>query len=420
MGSCPFHSLNCGLLPPSIVRHLCHSCPHSLMGSSILFIYLFIYYHYYYYYYYLLSRSFPSHCGGSFPSQWSSSTSHCGLLPFSLSHWGSSLPQHGPLSHRTQVRGSSPSSRGGVLSLLLRGLSSISAVRLSLFLSRGSPSLLGAHPHLIHSTVGLPHIAVGLPHIAVELFTISTWGFFSLWGSSPSRSLNCGASPHLCGALPHLNCGAYPHLCGTLRGASSRCGALPHLAHSTAGLPHISVGLFPISLTQLRGFPTSLWGSSPSRSLNCGASPHLCGALPHLNCGAYPHLCGTLHHLSVGLHLAVGLFPILLAQLWGFSTSLCGSLSPLSVGLGGSSLSGSLNCTLTQLWHSTGSCILLLAPARGGGLLPPPPTHLISPFPSWGSLTELRGKPCFPMSLTDPLPSLTSLMYHTKPLPSRC
>ena len=108
MGSCPFHSLNCGLLPPSIVRHLCRSCPHSLMGSSILFIYLFIII-----IYFLLSRSFPSHCGGSFPSQWSSSPSHCGLLPFSLSHWGSSLPQHGPLSHRTQVRGSSPSSRGG-------------------------------------------------------------------------------------------------------------------------------------------------------------------------------------------------------------------------------------------------------------------------------------------------------------------
>ena len=196
-----------------------------------LFIYLFIYYHHYYYY--LLSRSFPSHCGGSFPSQWSSSPSHCGLLPFSLSHWGSSLPQHGPLSHHTQVRGSSPYSRGGVLSLLLRGLSSISAVRLSLFLSRGSPSLLGAHPHLIHSTVGLPHISVGLPHIAVELFTISTWGFFSLWG------------------------------------------------------------LFPISLTQLRGFPTSLWGSSPSQLWGLptslwDSSPSFRGASSR--CGALPHL----------------------------------------------------------------------------------------------------------------------------------
>ena len=277
-----------------------------------IFIYLFIYY------YFIVS----SHHTVGAPSLRSGAPPllTVGLLPFSL--WapllltvslGSSLPQHGALSHRTQVRGSSM----GVLSLLLRGLSSILVAWLSPFLSGGSPSLPGAHPHLVHSTVGLPHISVGLLHIAVGLFTISSWGFVSLWGSSPSRSLNCGASPHLCGALPHL-------------------------AHSTVGPTHICVGLFTI-------FPwvfISLWGSSPSRSLNCGASPHL----------------------------SVGLFPL---SPWSF------------LSLRGSSLSRSLNCTLTQLWHSTGSCILLLAPSSrggGGGLLPPPLTHLIFPFPTWGSL----------------------------------
>ena len=114
----------------------------------------------------------------------------------------------------------------------------------------------------------------------------------------------------------------------SLPGASThRCGALHHFF---VGL-RLAVGLFPISLTQLRGFPTSLWGSSPSRSLYSGA---------------YPHLCGALHHLSVGLHLAVGLFPISLTQLWGFSTF------PLSVEL--PFTEGLFPLSLTQLHtHST-------------------------------------------------------------------
>ena len=126
-GSCASHSLHCGLLPPSIVRHLCCSRPHSLMGSPIIFI--IIYYYFYFLSIYVEIIAFlPSHCGGSFPSQWSSSRSHCwapplltvgllpfsllgcspshcwappvltvslGLLPFAPSRWGSSIPQHG-------------------------------------------------------------------------------------------------------------------------------------------------------------------------------------------------------------------------------------------------------------------------------------------------------------------------------------
>ena len=301
---------------------ICLWAPHFLL---FLFIYLFIII------VIIFIAFLPSHCGGSFPSQWSSSPSHCWAPP--LLTVGSS-PSHcligllppsawGPFaSHSSEGLlpifpwGSSPCYYGGCL-----------------------PSwLLGSPPFL----EGAPPLSLGLIPISFTQlwgFPTSLWGFHtSLWGSSPF-----------------------------LRGASSRCGALPHLAHSTVGPTHICVGLFTI-------FPwvfISLWGSSPSRSLNCGASPRL----------------------------SVGLFPL----------SPRGFLS-----LRGSSLSRSLNCTLTQLWHSTGSCILLLAPSsrggggRGGGLLPLPPTHLISPFPTWG-------KPCFPMLRTLYLPShlLLLLMYHT-------
>ena len=257
------------------------------MGSSF-FYYLFIYYYCYYFYRvppitlwgllpfavellpFSLLGSSPSHCA-----------SHCliGLLPPSA--WGPFASHSSEGLLPIFPWGSSPCYYGGCL-----------------------PSwLLDSPPFL----AGAPPLSLGLIPISFTQlwgFPTSLWGFHtSLWGSTPF-----------------------------LRGASSRCGALPHLAHSTVGLPHISVGLFP------------------SRSLNSEA---------------YPHLCGALHHLSVGLHLAVGLFPISLTQLWGFSTSLCGSL-PLSpwgfLSLRGSSLSRSLNCKLTQLWHSTGSCILLLAP----------------------------------------------------------
>ena len=122
----------------------------------------------------------PSHCGGSFPSQWSSSPPHCwapplgsspshcwapplltvGLLPFSL--WGSSRSHcligapplrtvslgllhpsaWGPFRIAlTQVRGSSPSSCGG---------SSPSYYRRSSHLGRSALPLPGAHPHLVH------------------------------------------------------------------------------------------------------------------------------------------------------------------------------------------------------------------------------------------------------------------------------
>ena len=191
----------------------------------------------------------------------------------------------------------------GVLSLLLRGLSSILVARLSPFLSGGSPSLPGAHPHLVHSTVGLPHISA------------------------------CGALHHFFVGL-RLAVGLFPISLPQLRGFPTSLWGSSHLAHSTVGPTHICVGLFTI-------FPwvfISLWGSSPSRSLNCGASPHL----------------------------SVGLFPL---SPWGF------------LSLRGSSLSRSLNCTLTQLWHSTGSCILLLAPSSrggGGGCYPLPHTPYFS------------------------------------------
>ena len=236
---------------------ICLWAPHFLL---FLFIYLFIIS--YFYRVPLITlwgllpfavEIFPFSLLGSSPSH---SPSHC-LIGL----------QHGALSHRTQVRGYSPSSHGGPLPATIRGLSSILVARLSPFLSGGSPALPGAHPHLVHLTVGLPHISVGLPHIAVGLFTISSWGFVSLWGSSPSHSLNCGASPHLCGALPHLahsTVGPTQHLCGALH-------------HLSVGL-HLAVGLFPISLTQLWGFSTSL--------------------------------CGSLSPLSVGLPFTEGLFPL--------------------------------------------------------------------------------------------------------------
>ena len=148
-------------------------------------------------------------------------------------------------------------------------------------------------------------------------------------GRFPSRSLNGGASPHLCGALHHLFVGL------------PLCGALPHLAHSTVGLFSLYCGAL---LTLLWGFPTSpwgfisLWGSSPSRSLDCGALLTLLWGSSHSTVG--------LPHLSVGLHLT---------PLWGFPTSPWGFISlwgsspsrSLNWSLRGSSLSRSLNCTLT-------------------------------------------------------------------------
>ena len=232
------------------------------MGSPFftIFIHLFIYYYCYYFY-----RVPPITLWGLLPfavelpfSLLGSSPSHCGLLSFSLSHW---VPAWGPFaSHSSEGLllifpwGSSPCYYGGCLPSWLLG---------------SPPFLAGAHPHLVHSTVGLPHISVGLPHIAVGLFTISSWGFVSLWGSSPSRSLNCGASPSR-----SLNSGAYPHLCGALH-------------HLSVGL-HLAVGLFPISLTQLWGFSTSL--------------------------------CWSLSPLSVGLPFTEGLFPLSLTQLHTHST----------------------------------------------------------------------------------------------------
>ena len=150
-------------------------------------------------------------------------------------------------------------------------------------------------------------------------------------GRFPSRSLNGGASPHLCGALHHLSV--------------------------------LSVGLFPISLTRL-------WGSSHSTvglfSLYCGASPPLRGASSH--CGALPHLA----------HSTVGLFSLycgaLLTLLWGFPTSPWGFIS-----LWGSSPSRSLNWSLRGSSHSTahslshgtrldlGSCSWLCQVGGGGG-----------------------------------------------------
>ena len=189
-------------------------------------------------------------------------------------------------------------------------------------------------------------------------------------GRFPSRSLNGGASPHLCGALHHLSVGL------------PLCGALPHLAHSTVGLFSLYCGAL---LTLLWGFPTSpwgfisLWGSSPSRSLDCGALLTLLWGSSHSTVG--------LPHLSVGLHLTVGLFPISLTQL------VIEGLFPLS---------------LTQLHTHLALAldwILDLAPGSvkwgGGGVDPSPHTHLISPFPTWGPLTEFRGKPCLPISLID-------------------
>ena len=187
----------------------------------------------------------PSHCGGSFPSQWSSSPPHCWAPPLLTVSLGLLHPSAwGPFRIAlTQVRGSSPSSCGG---------SSPSYYRSS------SPSQSFGSPFL---------------------------GPLSPWGSSPSRSHKCGASPPLCGASPPL-CGALhhlsvgPHLTVGLFpsrplncGASSHCGVLPHLAHSTVGLLHLSVGLSHLSVAL---FPISPWASS-----HCGALPHLAHSTGH-------------------------------------------------------------------------------------------------------------------------------------------
>ena len=173
-----------------------------------------------------------------------SSPSHCGLLcPIGLlppSAWGPFTSHSSEGLLPIFPWGSSPCYYGGCL-----------------------PSwLLGSPPFL----AGAPPLSLGLIPIS---FT-QLWGFpTSLWGSSPF-----------------------------LRGASSRCGALPHLAPSTAGLPHISVGLFPISLTQQWGLPTSVWGSSPSfrgSSSRCGALPPL--ALLHISLWvSFPSLRGASFH----------------------------------------------------------------------------------------------------------------------------
>ena len=240
MGSRPFSlpqlwappTLDCLTLVP-LLPPLAYGLPHLLMGSPFftIFIYLFIVI--------IFIAFLPSHCGGSFPSQWSSSPSHCWAPP--LLTVGSS-PSHcligllppsawGPFaSHSSEGLlpiGSSPCYCGGCLPSWLLGSPP--------FLAGAPPLSLGIIPISFTQLWGFPTSLWG--------FHTSLWGFHtSLWGSSPF-----------------------------LHGASSRCGALPHLAHSTVGPTHICVGLFTI-------FPwvfISLWGSSPSRLLNCGASPHL-------------------------------------------------------------------------------------------------------------------------------------------------
>ena len=203
-GSCASHSLHCGLLPPSIVRHMCCSRPHSLIGSPIIFIiYLFIYLFYFLSIYVEIIAFLPFHCGGSFPSQWSSSPPHCwapplltvGLLPFSLlgsspSHcWAAPLLTVGLLPFSLSHWGSSPSH----------------------CLVGAPPSLsMGALLHRTHSSEGLlPVFLWGVISLLLQaLFPSRSFGSPSPWGSSPSRSLKCGASPHLCGA-PHLSVGLF-------------------------------------------------------------------------------------------------------------------------------------------------------------------------------------------------------------------
>ena len=197
-----------------------------------------------------------------------------------------------------------------------------------------------------HHTVGAPSLRSGAPplltvgsspsHCLIGLLPPSAWGPFAShssegllpifpWGSSPCYYGGClpswllGSPPFLAGAPP-LSLGLIPisftqlwgfptslwgfhtSLWGSspfLRGASSRCGALPHLTHSTAGLPHISVGLFPISLTQQWGLPTSVWGSSPSfrgSSSRCGALPHLAHSTVGLLHISLPSLRGASFH----------------------------------------------------------------------------------------------------------------------------
>ena len=148
----------------------------------------------------------------------------------------------------------------------------------------GAPSLRSGAPPLL--TVGL------LPS--------------SLLGSSPSHCwapplLTVGLLPFSLLGCPPFHCGAPPVLTvslGLLLFALSRwgspslsMGALSHRTHSSEGLlPVFLWGVISLLLQALfpsRSFGSpSPWGSSPSRSLKCGASPHLCGA-PHLSVGLF-------------------------------------------------------------------------------------------------------------------------------------
>ena len=186
------------------------------------------------------------------------------LLPFSL--LGSSPSHCGLLCHIGLLP---PSAWGPFTSHSSEGL-------LPIFPWGSSPCYYGGC--LPSWLLGSPPFLAGAPPLSLGLIPISftqLWGFpTSLWGSSPF-----------------------------LRGASSRCGALPHLAPSTAGLPHISVGLFPISLTQQWGLPTSVWGSSPSfrgSSSRCGALPplaHSTVGLLHISLWvSFPSLRGASFH----------------------------------------------------------------------------------------------------------------------------
>ena len=127
----------------------------------------------------------------------------------------------------------------------------------------GAPSLRSGAPPLL--TVGL--LPVGLLP-------------FTLLGCSPSH---CWAPPVLTVSL-----GLLPF---ALSRWGSSMGALSHRTHSSEGLlPVFLWGVISLLLQALfpsRSFGSpSPWGSSPSRSLKCGASPHLCGA-PHLSVGLF-------------------------------------------------------------------------------------------------------------------------------------
>ena len=181
------------LLPPSLAYRL----------PNYFYYYLFIYLFILLPIYVEIIAFLPSHCGGSFPSQWSSSPPHCwapplltvGLLPFSLlgsspSHcWAAPLLTVGLLPFSLSHWGSSPSH----------------------CLVGAPPSLsMGALSHRTHSSEGLlPVFLWGVISLLLQaLFPSRSFGSPSPWGSSPSRSLKCGASPHLCGA-PHLSVGLF-------------------------------------------------------------------------------------------------------------------------------------------------------------------------------------------------------------------